>query len=310
MDNMSRLRSRDLFPSEEPVRPPGKLIGRNSDVEELASQLADGLHRILAAPRRTGKSTVCEATIAALRRKRLYTVSVSLFKYTNAAALAEALAQETLANRSALKRLVDRVRNLGSGALSGRSLTAVLRVKSELGEAVEIALEPTRRRRDPLQELSVALELPQRIAERHDRCRRVIQRGRAERGIANDRHRLPRVRRRSRLRRADGGVRVRGGRGAAADHSETHHAHRGGRLRRPGARHDPLARRRRRVLVYYQEQWQPIRTPRTSGTGCFRLVYQFHQAYGQFPFKAGVRDGQVGFPYGSGYSRAAEVTAR
>lgn len=28
MDNMARLRSRDLFPSEEPVRPPGKLIAR------------------------------------------------------------------------------------------------------------------------------------------------------------------------------------------------------------------------------------------------------------------------------------------
>jgi hypothetical protein len=169
MDNMSRLRSRDLFPSEEPVRPPGKLIGRQSDVEELASQLSNGLHRVLAAPRRTGKSTVCEATIAALRRKRFYTVSVSLFKYTNAASLAEALAQETLANRSAVKRLIERTRNLGSGALSGRSLTAVLRVKSELGEAVEIALEPARRRRDPLQELSAALELPQRIAERDDR---------------------------------------------------------------------------------------------------------------------------------------------
>ena len=169
MDNMARLRSRDLFPSEEPVRPPGKLIGRQSDVEELASQLTNGIHRILAAPRRTGKSTVCEATIATLRRKRLYTVSVSLFKYTNAASLAEALAQETLANRSAVKRLIERTRNLGSGALSGRSLTAVLRVKSELGEAVEIALEPTRRRRDPLQELGVALELPQRIAERDDR---------------------------------------------------------------------------------------------------------------------------------------------
>ena len=166
---MSRLRSRDLFPSEEPVRPPGKLIGRQSDVEELASQLADGLHRIIAAPRRTGKSTVCEATIAALRQKRLYTVSVSLFRYTNAAALAEALAQETLANRSAVERLLQRTRNLDSGALSGRSLTAVLRVKSELGDAVEIALEPTRRRRDPLQELSLALELPQRIAERDDR---------------------------------------------------------------------------------------------------------------------------------------------
>jgi hypothetical protein len=169
MDNMARMRSRDLFPSEEPVRPPGKLIGRRSDVEELASQLADGLHRVVAAPRRTGKSTVCEATIAALRRKRLYTVSVSLFKYTNAASLAEALARETLANRSAVKRLLERTRNLGSGALSGRSLTAVLRVKSELGDAVEIALEPTRRHRDPLRELSLALELPQRIAERDDR---------------------------------------------------------------------------------------------------------------------------------------------
>jgi hypothetical protein len=166
---MPRLRSRDLFPSEEPVRPPGKLIGRRSDLEELTSQLADGLHQIVAAPRRTGKSTVCEATIAALRRRRFYTVSVSLFKHTNATALAEALAQEALANRSALRRLVERVRSLPSRALTGRSLTTVLRVKSELGDAVEIALEPSRKRRDPLQELSLALELPQRIAERDDR---------------------------------------------------------------------------------------------------------------------------------------------
>jgi hypothetical protein len=166
---MPRLRSRDLFPSEEPIRPPAKLIGRHSDVEELASQLADGLHRIVAAPRRTGKSTVCEATIAVLRTRRFYTVSVSLFRYTNAGALAEALAQEALANRSALKRLVERVRSTGGSVLSGRSLTAMLRVKSELGDVVEIALEPTRKRRDPMRELGLALELPQRIAERDDR---------------------------------------------------------------------------------------------------------------------------------------------
>src|ERR1039458_8205667 len=91
MVNMARMRSRDLFPSEEPVRPPGKLIGRQSDVEELALQLADGLHRVVAAPRRTGKSTVCEATVATLARKRFYTVSVSLFRDTNAASLAQAL---------------------------------------------------------------------------------------------------------------------------------------------------------------------------------------------------------------------------
>lgn len=166
---MARARSRDLFPSEEPVRPPEKLIGRRSDLEELSSQLSNGLHRIVAAPRRTGKSTLCEATITALRRRRFYTVNVSLFQDTNAAALAEALAQETLANRSALKRLVAQVRGLPSRALAGRSLTTVLRVRSELGDAVEIALEPTRERRDPLRELTLALELPQRIAERDDR---------------------------------------------------------------------------------------------------------------------------------------------
>lgn len=166
---MPRIRSRDLFPSEEPIRPPGELIGRRSDLEELVSELGAGLHRIVAAPRRTGKSTTCEATIAALRRRRFYTVSVSLFRDTNAAALAEMIAQETLANRSALKRLVERVRRLPTRALSGRSLTTVLRVKSELGDAVEIALEPTRKRRGPLRELSLALELPQRLAERDDR---------------------------------------------------------------------------------------------------------------------------------------------
>jgi hypothetical protein len=166
---MARLRSRDLFPSEEPIRPPAQLIGRGSDLEELSSLLADGLHQIVAAPRRTGKSTVCGATIAMLRKRGFYTVSASLFRDTNAVALAETLAQETLANRSALKRLVERVRKLPSRALAGRSLTTVLRVKSELGDAVEIALEPTRKRRDPLQELSLALELPQRIAERDDR---------------------------------------------------------------------------------------------------------------------------------------------
>ena len=130
---MPRTRSRDLFPTEEPIHPPAKLIGRQSDLDELTAQLADGMHRIVAAPRRTGKSTVCEATVAALRRRRFYTVSVSLFRNVNAVALATAIAQETP------------------------------------GDAVEIALEPTRKRADPLRELSLALELPQRIAERDNR---------------------------------------------------------------------------------------------------------------------------------------------
>jgi hypothetical protein len=89
---------------------------------------------------------------------------VSLFRYTNAQALAE-----TLANRSTLKQVIERVRRAGSSALTGRSLTTMLRVKSELGDAVEIAFESTRRPRDPLDDVGLALTLPQRIAERDDR---------------------------------------------------------------------------------------------------------------------------------------------
>jgi hypothetical protein len=56
------------------------------------------------------------------------------------------------------------------------------------------------------------------------------------------------------------------------------------------------------VLVYYLGAWQPIRTPRTSGSGGFRVSYRFHHAYGEFPFRLRVREGQVGFPYGGGWS--------
>lgn len=61
------------------------------------------------------------------------------------------------------------------------------------------------------------------------------------------------------------------------------------------------------VLVYYLGQWQPIRTPRTSGSGRLRVSYRFNRASGQFPFRLRVRDGQVGFPYGEGCSDWVEV---
>jgi 5-hydroxyisourate hydrolase-like protein (transthyretin family) len=63
------------------------------------------------------------------------------------------------------------------------------------------------------------------------------------------------------------------------------------------------------VLVYYLGQWQPIRTPRTSGAGRFQVSYRFNHATGQFPFRLRIRDGQAGFPYGEGCSEWVEVVA-
>jgi hypothetical protein len=61
------------------------------------------------------------------------------------------------------------------------------------------------------------------------------------------------------------------------------------------------------VLVYYLGQWQPIRTPRTSSAGRFQVSYRFNHAFGQFPFRLRVRDGQVGFPYREGCSKWVSV---
>jgi hypothetical protein len=165
---MSRISSRLLFPSDAPL-PFERMIGRHGDVEQLVLQLSNGAHRIVAGPRRTGKSSVCEAVVGRLRADGFYTVSVSLFKHTNAATLAEAIAGAALSNRGAVHRLIERVRGVGAAALRGAGLTLAMKVQAELGDGVELALRPGLAARDPERALRLALELPGRIAERDGR---------------------------------------------------------------------------------------------------------------------------------------------
>jgi len=146
------------------------MIGREADVQELVTQLQSGVHRIVAAPRRTGKSSVCRAAVAELSDRGFYTVSVSLFVLADAEALTRGLAQETLANRDALHKLIQRVRGTAGFVLRGAGLALMLRVKSELGDAVELAFEEMAiSRLAPAEAIAAALRLPQKIAERDDR---------------------------------------------------------------------------------------------------------------------------------------------
>jgi hypothetical protein len=145
------------------------MIGRQGDVEQLVLQLSNGAHRIVAGPRRTGKSSVCEAAIGQLRAGGSYTVAVSLFKQTNAATLAEAIAEAALSNRGPMHRLIERVRGIGTAALRGAALTLAIKVQAELGDGVELALRPGLAAQDPERALRLALELPGRIAERDRR---------------------------------------------------------------------------------------------------------------------------------------------
>jgi len=165
---MARIASRELFPTDEPLAQE-RMIGRAADVDELTAQLRGGVHRIVAAPRRTGKSTVCRAAMARIAADGTYTVSVSLFDLTTAAALAERLAQRTLANRGPLARLVELVRAGGEAALKGTGLTLSVKASAELGDGVEVALRPGLAARDPQAALVKAVGMLERIAARDER---------------------------------------------------------------------------------------------------------------------------------------------
>ena len=112
-----RQASGDLFPSDSPI-PSSQLIGRRDDVRELATRLEAGTHLIVAGPRRTGKTSVCEAALGRLGRRGAYVAKLDLFRVSDAAELAEALATAVIANRSGVHRVLRKARGAGRAALS------------------------------------------------------------------------------------------------------------------------------------------------------------------------------------------------
>jgi len=152
-----------LFPTDSPV-PPGRLIGRGDDVAEIATRLEAGTHLVVAGPRRTGKTSVCEAALGRLARRGAYTAKLDLFRLGDAGELAEALAAAVIANRSAAHRALRRARSAGRAALTAAQARAVLKMVGELGEGVELALTPGLAAQDPERALDLALELPERVA--------------------------------------------------------------------------------------------------------------------------------------------------
>jgi uncharacterized protein len=159
-----RERSGDLFPTDTPI-PASQMVGRSDDVREIATALENGTHLIVAGPRRTGKTSVCEAALTRAKGRGSYVAQVDLFRISDAAELAEAIAVAAIANRSAWHRLVRRARLAGRTALSAAQASAALKMKTELGDGVELALSPGLAARDPERALDTALELPERVAQ-------------------------------------------------------------------------------------------------------------------------------------------------
>ncbi|MEX2253386.1 MAG: ATP-binding protein, partial [Thermoleophilaceae bacterium] len=140
-------------------------IGRAEDVSRLVSSLATGQSLRILAPRRTGKTTVCDAALQRLREDGWYTATVDLMQPSGAAGFAQALTRALLANRPQLKQALAQARDAW-GRLSDR-LRAQATV--DLGDGVRIAFEPGGSDRDPGDALAEALDLPQRLAEKDGR---------------------------------------------------------------------------------------------------------------------------------------------
>ncbi len=153
-----------MFPTDQPL-PAAQLIGRAADVRELATSLMAGLNIVVAGPRRTGKTSVCEAALARAKRGGNYIIAIDLFRIPNAAQLSETLVAATIANRPRLHRLVHRAREAGRLVADAAGTTLVLRTQDELGAELEIAFKPGLADRDPERYLDYALALPQRMAK-------------------------------------------------------------------------------------------------------------------------------------------------
>ncbi|MGA8723311.1 MAG: ATP-binding protein [Solirubrobacteraceae bacterium] len=161
---MPRQRSSDLFPTDQPI-PASQMIGRETDVREITTALGAGSNLVVAGPRRTGKTSVCDAAVGRLAKRGFYVVSIDLFRIASAAEFAEAFVATTLANRSALRRVIHQTRRAGRLVADALQTSAVVKSKAQLGEELEIVFSPGLAARDPERYLDYALGLPGRIAD-------------------------------------------------------------------------------------------------------------------------------------------------
>ena len=163
-----RQRSADLFPTDQPL-PASQMIGRAADVREVGATLLGGGNLVIAGPRRTGKTSVCDAALGEAEKQGYYVVGVDLFRIAGTAELAEVLVAATIANRSVLRRLIHQARRAGRVVADAAGTSAVVKSKAQLGEELEIAFQPGLAARDPERYLDYALGLPGRIALADDR---------------------------------------------------------------------------------------------------------------------------------------------
>lgn len=138
------------------------MIGRADDIREVAVQLGVGANVVVAAPRRTGKTSVCEAAVERLRKDGLYTVEVDLHLISDIDQLAESIVEQAYANRPLLRKALHAAKTTGQTIYDALGMSATLKAPHEL-EGIDLRLLP-RIQKDPVAYLDYALMLPEKLA--------------------------------------------------------------------------------------------------------------------------------------------------
>lgn len=142
-----------LFPIGIPV-PPDEVVDREGFLEELERRLLSGESVILAAPRRTGKTSLAQKALADLAEEGAATGLVDVFAAPSLTALAEGLVDAVSGGRGAARRLA---RMAERGELAAGVDLGVVSLAARLGRSDDEGL------------LAEALKLPGRVASRTGR---------------------------------------------------------------------------------------------------------------------------------------------
>ena len=156
-----RIPSQELFPTKGPV-PTDRLIGRDDEVTALVGQLRAGSHQILSGPRRTGKSSVCDAAVERIRSDGAYVVAVDLFRIGSLGALANAISLAAISNRPAVRQVLPALARTGRRVGQAARVTATL--KNEFGVDIEIVFGAKDTPERPEARFGAAIELLEKIA--------------------------------------------------------------------------------------------------------------------------------------------------
>jgi hypothetical protein len=166
MSNTRRLGSGELFPTDTPIDADA-MIGRGDDITRMATALLGGTNLVVAGPRRTGKTSVCDAAIDVAAQEGAYTVSVDLFLLADAAALAEEVTLAALANRPVLRKALAQAARATGQVWDSLSESVAIRAHQDLGDAgidLELPLIPHRAQASPADALRTAVRLLEAIA--------------------------------------------------------------------------------------------------------------------------------------------------